>query len=65
MDDLIFKEFDRPDIDKFGNPIDKNKVGSVDSSNKPFFSHVSYESEENMEEDDEEGRWMRIMQELK
>lgn len=38
MDDLIFQEFDRKAIDKFGKEIDPNKVGEANSQNLPFYS---------------------------
>ncbi len=41
MDDLHFQEFERPEIDKFGNIRDPNKIASTSTECQPFFAQVT------------------------
>ena len=65
-DDLIQK-IEREKIDKFGNVVDKEalKNGISKAIPQPDFGLIEHEAEENIEEDDEQGRKKSIYDDLK
>lgn len=66
-DDLVQKKVDRIKIDKFGNPIDEDKLkdGVTKACPQPNFGYIEHEIEENVEEDDEAARKRRLLEMLR
>lgn len=66
-DDLVEKTINRQAIDKFGNAIDEEakRNGVQKAVLEPGYGVIEHEAEENIVEDDEEGRKMSQMEELK
>ena len=62
-DDLNPKKVEREPIDRFGNPVDKEKKrqGVQKATPLPFFERVEAHAEENLKEDDEEGRQRELL----
>src|SRR5690606_16775866 len=66
-DDLLPKKVDRIKIDKFGNPVDEDKLkdGIAKACPLPAFEYIEHSIEENIEEDDEVGRKRRQLELLR
>jgi hypothetical protein len=66
-DDLVGKRIDRQKIDKFGNPVDEEKLrnGVKKACPAPAYDKIEMSNEETIEEDDEEGRKRRLLEQLR